>query len=890
MSYTNQQIAKLIAQNLAKNKQPIFQKGYTTSTGINRQINVSVGGKVVRALGWNVDTPGEVNVFWDAQNKRYVAWKEDTRSLKRKVVLAKRKVRPDDKKITYIYPFKILTKYNSEWYVWGFNNETKIDLPSGVIISSFSNNPELFTLFAYTTNSDELTIYKQSGNDPYIIENRTINKDFFTNKIIPSFSRGDNNLTYLFTQQSNPTLVYTDNNPKPQDTAAYRVYQNPFYNFFSNKKHNLGTIYISSVPGQTAPIPYFIDRLGNADLSGTHPAWPYNEYAFDLRTTVSSSGSGNVDVTIHPNDTTNSVYISSGQNSWNHTVTQGSTSLYDGSLIVYGAADPMLSYNYSSTITSSTNLENEGSFIVIDKDQNTKITFPTVRNATFNQNIDWVYDDQSLNQNYNGIDNFTHTTNGTENRNFTEIETYNFQQDFTFNFEGITLELKNTINSTKNHSYTLSRDYNKNTETFGDGYRTWYGWWYYSTSEYNEVNSQTQGYTDITNSVENYKTPYIQINKELLKYVFVSQHNKNINMTVSEDSATYINNLWDQDIYNVPGRTREDNQYQSSYVVVKDIDYVYTTRTHTGILKIDQIILNLTDSMVGYYITKIDASLAASIHNAFTVQSTPLSLSLSSINFVCGVDISNTYNHLTLQPAENVTRLRRRVDYNASINGFDSYSEDTTTTINQDTNVVTIEKTNNPLSTYSFIASGCVVLCKYQDNYYKCAGTVNTKTTTTTPDFFETVATTSKSELNVSYKTAKKVIAGVSLTINTIEKVPYNAFIENSDNQLIVVPKDNYTRIILNALYNAQSNVNLYKNNDTVYCAFAQIVTNDIVNSKSEKELYYADVYKWDSVNNKFVFDSVQSGNITPFSSSTYAPTNYHSFNPNNAINVRKKK
>ena len=122
MSYTNTQIAKQIASLLKQKQTPIFQKGTTASTGINSEITVRLtNGKVVRALGWNVTTPGQVTVFWDAQNKRYVAWKESvSSSLKRKTLLANRKTRPDETRYLWEYYVKILQPSSVE----GFENDS----------------------------------------------------------------------------------------------------------------------------------------------------------------------------------------------------------------------------------------------------------------------------------------------------------------------------------------------------------------------------------------------------------------------------------------------------------------------------------------------------------------------------------------------------------------------------------------------------------------------------------------------------------------------------------------------------------------------------------------------------------------------------------------------
>jgi hypothetical protein len=153
MSYSNQQIAKQIA-SLLKNKQtPIFQKGTTASTGINKELSVRLtNGKVVRALGWNVSTPGEVTVFWDAQNKRYVAWKEETNSLKRTTILANRKTRPDEKKYLWEYFIKVLQPSSIE----GFDADVALDL---------TGNP----LFVANMGGSDYNVALIAGNNETIV-------------------------------------------------------------------------------------------------------------------------------------------------------------------------------------------------------------------------------------------------------------------------------------------------------------------------------------------------------------------------------------------------------------------------------------------------------------------------------------------------------------------------------------------------------------------------------------------------------------------------------------------------------------------------------------------------------------------------------------------------
>ncbi len=160
MSYNDQQIAKQIASLLKSKQTPIFQKGTTSSTGINKELTVRLtNGKVVRALGWNVSTPGEVNVFWDAQNKRYVAWKEEASSLKRRTVLANRKTRPDEKKYLWEYFIKVLQPSSIE----GFDADVVLDLtgytPLGITntgdgyIALLKNTNDIFNLITETTNT-----------------------------------------------------------------------------------------------------------------------------------------------------------------------------------------------------------------------------------------------------------------------------------------------------------------------------------------------------------------------------------------------------------------------------------------------------------------------------------------------------------------------------------------------------------------------------------------------------------------------------------------------------------------------------------------------------------------------------------------------------------------
>jgi hypothetical protein len=202
MSYSNQQIAQLIAQSLSKNKQPIFQKGYTTSTGINRQINVNVGGKVVRALGWNVDTPGEVNVFWDAQNKRYVAWKEDTHSLKRKVLLSKRKVRPtDDKKITILYNFVVA---QDGGLLEGFSADENLNLSDYTVKNIINVGDNYFSVYKLSNNSYAFS--NNTGNVLVTISNSDFaNNSFYINDFYLSAYKTQTTVSVI------PTIYYTSN-------------------------------------------------------------------------------------------------------------------------------------------------------------------------------------------------------------------------------------------------------------------------------------------------------------------------------------------------------------------------------------------------------------------------------------------------------------------------------------------------------------------------------------------------------------------------------------------------------------------------------------------------------------------------------------------------------
>lgn len=253
MTYTNTQIAKQIASLLNKNKTPIFQKGNTSSTGINKEITVRLtNGKVVRALAWNVSTPGQVTVFWDAQNKRYVAWKEETSSLKRKTILANRKTRPDEKKYLWEYFIKVLQPNSVE----GFDADVTLDLTgytpvgitntgSGYVVVLQNGDDYLFVNDNVTTEK-ELIDFNYIGLD-YFIKFKSVNPTYTTNETIitipsgfgytPSFARG---LTqYLSSGRSqNKIITRTGENYNTSDSLEIynRIYindQNVSYNTFS---------------------------------------------------------------------------------------------------------------------------------------------------------------------------------------------------------------------------------------------------------------------------------------------------------------------------------------------------------------------------------------------------------------------------------------------------------------------------------------------------------------------------------------------------------------------------------------------------------------------------------------------------------------------------------
>jgi hypothetical protein len=91
MRNDNDVIQKL--KQLLGKRVPAFQKGVAKGAGIGREIDVVVNGKTVKALSYNVNSPGEVNVFYDTTNKRYVVWTEKQENF-RKQVLFLRKSRP----------------------------------------------------------------------------------------------------------------------------------------------------------------------------------------------------------------------------------------------------------------------------------------------------------------------------------------------------------------------------------------------------------------------------------------------------------------------------------------------------------------------------------------------------------------------------------------------------------------------------------------------------------------------------------------------------------------------------------------------------------------------------------------------------------------------------
>lgn len=170
MSYSNQQIAKQIADLLNKNKIAIFQKGKTSNTGINKEISVTVDGKVVKALGWNVSTPGEVTVFWDTENKRYVAWKEQPSSLKRTTILANRKTR-GIKKYLWEYFIKVLQPNSIEGFdadvVLGLNNYDVVGITNtgNSYIVFLNQNYKVFVATGTNTYNYDLTSQKISYSD-----------------------------------------------------------------------------------------------------------------------------------------------------------------------------------------------------------------------------------------------------------------------------------------------------------------------------------------------------------------------------------------------------------------------------------------------------------------------------------------------------------------------------------------------------------------------------------------------------------------------------------------------------------------------------------------------------------------------------------------------------
>jgi hypothetical protein len=76
MSFSNKEVSNKLAEIIRKGTLTIFQRGTANQVGIGATINVNTPQGRVQAYSYNVVQPGEVTVFYDTTNRRYVAWQQ----------------------------------------------------------------------------------------------------------------------------------------------------------------------------------------------------------------------------------------------------------------------------------------------------------------------------------------------------------------------------------------------------------------------------------------------------------------------------------------------------------------------------------------------------------------------------------------------------------------------------------------------------------------------------------------------------------------------------------------------------------------------------------------------------------------------------------------------
>lgn len=80
-------------RELLKKQVPAFQKGTTSGAGIGKEITVNVDGKRIKALSYNIVSPGQVNVFYDNTSKKYIAFTENAQNKTKETITQLRKYR-----------------------------------------------------------------------------------------------------------------------------------------------------------------------------------------------------------------------------------------------------------------------------------------------------------------------------------------------------------------------------------------------------------------------------------------------------------------------------------------------------------------------------------------------------------------------------------------------------------------------------------------------------------------------------------------------------------------------------------------------------------------------------------------------------------------------------
>ena len=834
---------------------PAFQKGIASTCGVGKDIYVTINGKTIKAFSYNITSPGQVNVFYDNTNKKYIAWTEQINKVIHSNTLRLRKTRFSRIVEKLLYPFKVLTQ-DTTIFVQGFNKDVDTE-----------NIGNLIGLV--NTGNDYLSISRDRNIFSFNDVNQTLINSMFSTGYIP----------YLFWVGGNfitSNVLYVNYNYTPYSYTSSTT--GSFIETGLSESYNSWQDLIGiSVPYSLSTRPYNFSSSGAGSIT-THITWTIGEinnthdYTYQVLYSSLPYYSRFINSTYYDNYGQEYVEINeTGLHSFVKSVEKKTTANLEKTYDRTPLEDDFV--NYTSTLSTGTVERNETleSFNLpyIKTSHEIKSQFTDSWSRTTETR---TYLHKTKNITYRYVIEWNNS--GTGNPKSTSVDlTWTYTEsdspspsDWTIEFGEVYLPSNIGGNQYYRGYVWRYRTVNPDGEigaydVFDDPVQT-----VKRNLEYFDWLDQNGGINgDGWKPIENITPSYIYAtspsvtsstkvdesftwtdNSNLIKTYYVNDETRNINF--NESSYDILISSLNKTFLIYWYKTYKDDEFENSYYEYSQLynDVTTTIRPNTYISERNTYnpntyVLGVKCNESFYELTDFDESTGFDFKNRF-------------IAFNDGIFISQPMENTETFTCDFKIGLHENNRGNfVSVFKHNESNNQTNVNITTYHDLITFNPVNLNVDCYYFL-NGEVI--KYS------GVVVNSSYTTSVNSNY--------------YNESWHNFSTITINILSEETVDFVCWLNyHNSNYLIITPSDDYTRFLLEYLQiHGIKETNLYSYNSTFRIAIAKKITSDILGQKQDK--WYADIYEFDTANKKFIRIGNESGALSKITGSEYDFISYY--------------